>query len=314
MILATVGVALVLGVLYVSSNRIQRSERTPTAKSSQVVPSAGNNAAAAESRRSSTDNSSVVTSVNNEAEIAECTGLIVCGFHAVMPDGKEVDVPESSGTGFAVSSDGYVLTNKHVVEHAVERRNARALWEKIRKEKLIDISPTIWIFFGQDNEYSAKVVHMSDNYDLAVLKVDRRSSKCFRLSSKDPIPRGTQVYALGFPSASRVPIDENEVAEQARRHSFEGPIHNQFKKRDFEYDPKNGTVGRVILTSDGQRCVEHNAALNPGNSGGPLVTADGTVIGINTLLIKGAAGVFYSLAMPQLKAELAKHVPGIHWE
>ncbi len=60
--------------------------------------------------------------------------------------------------------------------------------------------------------------------------------------------------------------------------------------------------------------VQHDASINPGNSGGPLVADDGTVVGINALVVTGSAGTYYSLALPQLRAEIDKHVRGAVWE
>ena len=246
--------------------------------------------------------------------ISESTGLVVCGLHVVLQDGTQVEIPQSIGTGFTVSSDGYILTNRHVVEEAAKWINAKLLLEKVRKDKLLDVTPKIWIFFGRDNKYSADIVYISENYDLAILKIARLNSRYFQLSCNDSIQRGLQVYALGFPSAAMVPISENEISEQVRRLSPTATIQSQFKNRDFEFILTSGTISRVTSESEGRHWVQHNADINPGNSGGPLITKDGIVVGINTLKVTAGSGVFYSLAMPQLKTELEKHIPTIHWQ
>ena len=74
-----------------------------------------------------------------------------------------------------------------------------------------------------------------------------------------------------------------------------------------------GGVSRVTSEEGDRRWVQHDATINPGNSGGPLLTEDGAVVGINTLLVEGARGTYYSLAMPQLREELGRHVPDVTW-
>jgi serine protease Do len=76
----------------------------------------------------------------------------------------------------------------------------------------------------------------------------------------------------------------------------------------------DGAVSRVITEEKGRRWVQHTAAVNPGNSGGPLVAEDGTVLGINTLRAVGAEGIFFALTPPQMRREIEEHVPGTVWK
>ncbi len=192
--------------------------------------------------------------------------------------------------------------------------NAKLLLEKLRKEKLLDVTPRIWVFFGQKQKYVANLVHISETYDLAILTIDRTNGTYLRLSQSNTHRRGTRVYALGFPGAARVPSSEAELGEEARRHKSGTTIQTEFKSRDFEFILTSGDISRVTSESEGRRWIQHNANINPGNSGGPLVIENGTVIGINTLRITGGEGVFYSLATPQLRKEIDQHVPSTLWE
>jgi S1-C subfamily serine protease len=179
---------------------------------------------------------------------------------------------------------------------------------------MLDVTPRIWVFFGQKQKYLANIVHISEDFDLAILKIDRNGGTYFRLSQSDTHRRGAPVHALGFPGAARVALSEEELGEQARRHKSGTTIQTEFKSRDFEFILTTGAISRVTSESEGRRWIQHNAAINPGNSGGPLVTDNGIVIGINTLGIAGGAGVFYSLATPQLRKEIGRYVSATLWE
>ncbi len=74
-------------------------------------PSAEGSADVAAARRM-TASSPVVTSVDNDQVLSEAIGLIVCGYHVVLPDGAQIELPETTGTGFAVSPQGFVLRER----------------------------------------------------------------------------------------------------------------------------------------------------------------------------------------------------------
>jgi S1-C subfamily serine protease len=257
-----------------------------------------------------------ISTIDREADLSGALGLVVCGFRLVEPSGKTSEIPISTGTCFSVSTDGYLITNKHVIENIWDATHADLQFKKLREEKSIDLSPMVWVFFGKE-KHLARIVHVSDDYDLGILKVERRHAPNFRLAAADSIPRGTAVFALGFPFVASTPLSDREVIESARRATDQAAtrrVETQFKDRDFEFVLTNGSVGRVISEGGGQRWLQHNADINPGNSGGPLVTADGLVYGINTLLIRNANGVFTSLAISQLRREIQEHVPDSAWK
>lgn len=258
---------------------------------------------------------SVVSSIDSDDQaIAEATGLIVCGYRVIAEDGTTVELPDMTGTGFVVSPDGFILTNKHVVEEVANRMNAKLRWARLRNEKQIEVTPQIWVFFGQKKKYVAEVIHVSENYDLAVLKIDRKGGKYYRLSNDGNLRRGEKVYALGFPGAARIALSEAEIDEQARRYKSGQSIQGKLKNRDFEFIQTTGAISRVTTESEGRRWVQHNASINPGNSGGPLATQDGAVIGINTMYAPEASAVNYSLALPQLREEIEQYVKSVRWE
>ena len=64
----------------------------------------------------------------------------------------------------------------------------------------------------------------------------------------------------------------------------------------------------------GRRWIQHDATIHKGNSGRPLLAEDGTAVGINTLKHTSAAGVQWSLSLPQLRAVIDRHAPGAVWK
>src|SRR5262249_17186136 len=104
----------------------------------------------------------------------------------------------------------------------------------------------------------------------------------------------------GFPRVFQAPRPGQKIADW-------------FKPRDFEYVRTDGSVSRVIAEEQGRRWVQHTAAVNPGNSGGPLVAGGGTVFGINPRGAGGAEGIFFAQALPQMRREIEEKVPGSAW-
>lgn len=257
-----------------------------------------------------------ITSLENDSELGAAVGMVVCGAIVIAPDGTRMELIRGTGTAFGISTDGYLLTNRHVIEETYNLQNAHALLEKLRREELIELRPAVWVFFGKQNKYLAKILHISDAFDMAVLKIDRRDMPYFRLSASAKFPRGTRVSACGFPGVANLPLSAQEAAsELSRRAVVPRRIEEVFKQRDFEFVLTSGSIGR-ITREEGENTswVQHDASINPGNSGGPLLLEDGTVVGINTLGARNAAGTFFALSVFQLRGELEKVVPNMVWK
>ena len=258
-----------------------------------------------------------ITNIKQEKELGEAIGFVVCGDRVIGPDGKLKENPTESGSCFAVSADGYLLTNKHVVETTHNNQQAKHVLDKLREKDGLDVKPTVWVFFGKD-KFIAEIIYISDDFDLAILKVSRNQSHFFELSNSDQMTRSTRVYACGFPGASRITLSEKERLSQlvSEKLSTGKKVEEKFKPRDFEFGMTSGTVSKVAVEDalkTTTKWIQHDASINPGNSGGPLLDEGGKVIGINTLGIKGAAGTFYSLSMPQLRKEIGQHIRNANW-
>lgn len=148
----------------------------------------------------------------------------------------------SLGSGVIVDKRGYILTNNHVVDGAT----------KIQVQ-----------LNGDSTRYSAKVVGIDEETDLAVLKIDpSRDFAAAKLGNSDGVRVGDWVLAIGSPFGLKATVTAGIVSAKDR----EG-VGGQF-----------------------QRFLQTDAAINPGNSGGPLVDMAGQVIGINTAIVTQSTG------------------------
>lgn len=218
--------------------------------------------------------------------------------------------PGPTGSGFLVTADGYVLTNKHVIEAIDDLGRATTYLSKAKKHYSYQtLEPTVWVFFGKDSGHEAKIVHVSDEFDFAVLKIDGlRNARIFKLSSVKPA-RDLSVRTLDFPGSSRSAMTPLEKEEQRTRTDTAKTIKEFFKDDDFSFVSKRGAVSVVKERKGLGWVIEHDAAVNPGNSGGPLVDNDGLIWGINTWGNFSAEQSYLSLTMEQLRKELEKLNP-----
>jgi serine protease Do len=147
---------------------------------------------------------------------------------------------QSVGSGFIVSSDGYILTNAHVIDDA-----------KAVTVKLVD-----------RRELTATVVGKDNASDVAVLKIDAHFLPVAKLGDSSHVQVGQWVMAIGSPFGFENSVTAGIISAKARSL------------------PNGGYV--PYLQTD--------AAVNPGNSGGPLFNLSGEVIGINAQIYSGTGG------------------------
>ena len=146
----------------------------------------------------------------------------------------------SVGTGVIFSSDGYILTNCHVIAGC----GACQVW--------------ITNAYGVDAEYDAKVVGYDEDVDLAVLKIEGGQLPSAAFGVSDDLEVGDPVYAIGNPLGVK--------------------LRNTLTSGIISATDRDVDVDGVVMT-----LVQTTAALNSGNSGGPLINQYGQVIGINTI-------------------------------
>lgn len=166
--------------------------------------------------------------------------------------------PAGTGSGFVISSDGYMVTNSHVINGATR----------------IEAS------LPDGRTFLAHTLGDDPATDIAVLKIE-----------------GENLATLAFGESDRLQVGQIAIA-----------IGNPF---GFQYSVTAGVVsalGRTLRSQNGRLIddvIQTDAALNPGNSGGPLVDSYGRVIGVNTAVILPAQGLCFAVA-----SNLAKFVVG----
>lgn len=186
----------------------------------------------------------------------------------------EVDATDGyvyTGSGFIVQNgaDGtLIVTNAHVVEDAA----------------------TVSVWRDREALQSAEVAALDTQVDLAVLHVaEPLEGPALPLSLE--VERGMAVYAIGYPGAADgLSVQEAHAREDAT--ITDGLISAIRQAQAVSYGPE------IPL-------LQTNAALNPGNSGGPLLSEAGAVVGVNTYGVTDAQGVFGAIATEQLLETLS---------
>jgi S1-C subfamily serine protease len=163
------------------------------------------------------------------------------------------------GTGFFVSSDGMIVTNRHVVA---------------------DTTAEYTVLTEDGTEYPAVVLARDDVLDFAVLKVEGDGFTAVTLGDSDGIKIGQTAIAIG-----------NSLGEFS--HSVSRGIISGMQR--------NITAGSGFGdTEDLTNIIQTDAAINFGNSGGPLLDVQGKVIGINTAVAQGAENIGFAIPINQV--------------
>lgn len=149
------------------------------------------------------------------------------------------------GSGVIISSDGYIVTNNHVIDDA----------EKVE------------VTLNNKHSYVAEVVGRDPNTDLAVIKIKATDLPYITYGSSDELKVGQWVLAVGNPYNLTSTVTAGIVSAKARNLNILSGRDNQ--------DRNNNAIESFIQT---------DAAVNPGNSGGALVNTRGELIGINTAI------------------------------
>ena len=170
----------------------------------------------------------------------------------------------ASGSGIIISDDGYILTNNHVVSSSSSESNS---YYQISEATKVTVS-----LFNDETEYEAKIVGQDEQTDLAVIKIEKIGLTKAEFADSDDVKVGEFAMAVGNPINMTSTVTTGIVS----------------------------AVNRKITDSDGKTytCIQTDAAINSGNSGGALVNAQGKVIGINTLKLSGTGIEGIGFAIP----------------
>jgi S1-C subfamily serine protease len=158
-------------------------------------------------------------------------------------------VQQGSGSGFVISSDGYIITNNHVIENAND----------------------IKVSFGDGSVEKAELKGADPSTDVAVIRIFGSGQKALSFANSDSLKVGQIAIAIGNPLGLQHSVTAGVVSALGRT--------------------LRATNGRLI-----DDVIQTDAALNPGNSGGPLVNSSGQVIGINTAVIQSAQGLCFAVS------------------
>ena len=196
----------------------------------------------------------------------------------VSPSVVEIDSTTSTGTdtgtGFFIESNGYIMTNNHVIEAAV-----------LDKSK-------ITVKLSNNREYTATVVGRDTSYDLAILKIDVTGAPALVLGNSDNVQVGDPVIAIGAPLGLQGTVTSGIISAKNR------PVTTS----------SDNTAGESAFID----ALQTDAAINPGNSGGPLVDATGAVIGVNSAIASlgnsisgqpGSIGLGFAIPINQAKKQ-----------
>jgi serine protease Do len=187
--------------------------------------------------------------------------IVVTGYGAVDERSRDGETglvigrQRSMGSGAIIDADGYIVTNAHVVEGArhvqvILHRDGTAAGplQSLGEERSLTVD--------------ARIVGVSAELDLALLKVDVKGLTAIRFADYDAIRQGELVFAFGSPEGLRNSITMGVVSAVARQPDPDSPV--------------------VYIQTD--------APINPGNSGGPLVNVNGELVGLNTLILSDSGG------------------------
>ena len=182
---------------------------------------------------------------------------------AVLPSVVVLDVSgggmSDTGSGVILSSDGYLLTNNHVVAAATSGGTVRAT-------------------FNDGTSAPARIVGTDATSDLAVVKVDKTGLRAAKLGRSSTLKVGDPVLAIGSPLGLSGTVTSGIVSALNRPVTTGGS--------GGAGGPGAGSSSDTTVLD----AIQTDAAVNPGNSGGPLVDMSGQVIGINSAIASLGAG------------------------
>lgn len=171
----------------------------------------------------------------------------------------------AEGSGVIISSDGYILTNNHVID--TSSSSSSSSYYEVEKATKISV-----YLYNDETPYEAKIVGTDEQTDLAVIKIDKTDLTAAELGDSDTVQVGEWCMSVGNPLGMKSTVCQGSIS----------------------------ALNREITDSDGKTytVLQTDAAINEGNSGGALVNSKGQVIGINTLKASGEGVEGLGFAIP----------------
>lgn len=171
-----------------------------------------------------------------------------------------------SGSGIIISSDGYILTNNHVVSNSTSS-STNSFYQVSEANSI-----KVYLYGDTDTGYDAEIIGMDSETDLAVIKIDKDNLVAAELGNSNELKIGEWSMAIGNPLGLTSSISLGAIS----------------------------AVNREVTDGDGVKytLVQTDAAINAGNSGGALVNSKGQVVGINFMKISSVGVEGISFAIP----------------
>ena len=183
------------------------------------------------------------------------------GFTQPCDTGKTEEKEVGGGSGFVISADGMILTNKHVIS---------------------DEDANYTVLTNDGEKYDAEVLARDPIQDIAIIKIESPAGglQVAKLGDSDSIRLGQTAIAIGNALAEfRNTVSVGVISGLARNITARG----------------GDSVEKI------EDLIQTDAAINPGNSGGPLLNLRGEVIGINTAVAENAQGIGFAIPINYAK-------------
>ncbi len=302
---ALVGGASGFGGAYLQNSMDQSSIAAQT-EETEETHAVGTTADKITETASKDDSSMVSTLLNSSSssgtlttkQIVEKVTPSVVSVHSTFE--TQSGTSSATGTGIVLSSDGYIITNAHVVQTEVSESSGNNGLNGFNNFGNGGYGDFFNYFFGSDNtykstlknatkvsvvlsddedtEYEAEIIGADENSDLAVLKIDATglSLTPAEFGNSDELTMGDKAIAMGYPLGLGLSTSEGIISGL---------------NRTLNVELSNGGVASMTL-------IQTDAAINPGNSGGPLINDCGQVIGITSSKMADASIDGLGFAIP----------------
>ncbi len=179
-----------------------------------------------------------------------------------------VDQSSNIGTGFVVDANGIIVTNQHVVSN-------------------LEVGYKVITAAGE--EYEVVEIERDNSNDIAVLKVDATGLTVLNLGNSDALVLGQTVIAIGTPLGQYVGSVTTGVVSGLNRN----------------VTASTGWFGSTAKAYE--NVIQTDAAVNPGNSGGPLLNTTGEVVGVNFATTSGADNISFALPINIVKERVEEY-------
>jgi S1-C subfamily serine protease len=187
-------------------------------------------------------------------------------FRQQQPQVSTTPQENNIGSGFIISADGLVITNRHVVE---------------------DTSVSYKVLTNDNKKYDVEKIYRDPLNDLAILKINATGLKPLKLGNSDNLKLGQTAIAIGTPLGEfKNTVTAGIISGVGRGITAGSPFQGSVEKLD-----------NVIQT---------DAAISPGNSGGPLLNSAGQVIGINTAVASEGQNIGFAIPVNIIKELINK--------